>query len=348
MGDQLTVILGAGASYDLVPKGLATVRTDYQPPLTKDLFAGGNPRFDEILVKYPEALVLAATIRIETDTKNANVKPLETVLKSLSESTDPNIARQFLQVPLYLQELFGSVSEKYTELPVNYSRLVSQVMTAHFEKVAFVTLNYDLLLDKAIEAFTAESIDSLEAYVRPAKKWLLVKLHGSVNWATCLANGMGGHPRNDTGVLSAVRELSGASAIHGPLKYLSHHGERLGGPTGDDLLYPAMAIPVQGKYGFVCPDEHVSALKEFLSSCENFLVIGTSGKDKDLLDLLNASIGRCSNLAIVGQADVESTYRRFRGHVPKLGATGAIYGTHGFTGFVRELLDDFILTTQSR
>jgi len=346
MGNQLTVILGAGASHDLVPRGTATVNEHYKPPLTADLFAGGNRYRDEILQKYPDALNLAATIRIRTGQQDGD--SLETVLKSLSESSDPNIARQFRQVPLYLQELFGTISEHYTELPVNYRYLVTHVLAAHFEKVAFVTLNYDLLLDKAIEAFTAESIDSLKAYVRPANKWMLVKLHGSVNWATRLTNGMGGHPRNDTGVLTAVQALRGASAIHGPLKYLSHHDERLGGPTGDDLLYPAIAIPVEGKYEYVCPDEHVTALEEFLSSCEDFLIIGTSGKDRDLLDLLNDNITRCSNFAIVGQADVESTYRQFRKYVPKLGASGVDYAPHGFTGFVRDQLDKFILRTQSR
>ena len=340
MGKLLTVILGAGASYDLVPPGMASVKKDYRPPLTKDLFAGDNDRFEDILTKYPDALNLAATIRVRMGRKEQ--EPLEAVLRSLTDDRNENIARQVRQIPLYLQELFGTVSELYTPLPVNYSYLVTKVLTSHFERVAFVTLNYDLLIEKAIEAFVGAPIRDLKSYVGTSEKWLLVKLHGSVNWVTSVRDGIGGHAKSHEGVLAAIRELP---AIEGPLQFIHHHSQRRGGPNSKDILYPAIAVPVEGKYEFVCPDEHIVELQRFLASCEDFLVIGTSAKDRDLLELLRDGVKRGSNLAIVAGnlTDAQDTYRQIRNTVSQIGAAGATYGVDGFTGFVESgEIDKFI------
>jgi hypothetical protein len=49
-----------------------------------------------------------------------------------------------------------------------------------------------------------------------------------------------------------------------------------------------MAIPVTGKVGFVCPASHVQYARHFLPDCENFLVIGFSALDSDVVSELKA------------------------------------------------------------
>ena len=59
---KLTVILGAGASYDCIAPNTASKRDNYRPPLTKDLFSL-NPDFDPILARFPGAMALSPDIR---------------------------------------------------------------------------------------------------------------------------------------------------------------------------------------------------------------------------------------------------------------------------------------------
>jgi hypothetical protein len=48
-------------------------------------------------------------------------------------------------------------------------------------EVVFITLNYDLILDRVLAAADPH-LPSPTWYVQPERKWSLIKLHGSVNW----------------------------------------------------------------------------------------------------------------------------------------------------------------------
>ena len=337
MGKRLAIILGAGASHDLMGPAPEMFNQELEPPLTKDLFTSSRHVFQTILEQYPDALTLAATIRHRNRTE-----PLEVILRSLRDSTDEHIARQFRQVPLYLQHLFGEISEQYTPNPENYTYLVSQVLI-FAEKVAFVTLNYDLLLEQAIKAVTAASIADLRAYVEPSQKWMLVKLHGSVNWATRVVGGMEGAIATPEGVLSAVRALAVGQAIDGQLEVIDDHSDRWDHQTERDLLYPAIAVPVEDKYEYVCPADHLDELRAFLEACENFLFIGVSGKDKDLLELLRDSVKVGRETTIVSWSEPSKVYRRIQAGAPQLFRRGDNSLEGGFGQFISSgALDDFL------
>ena len=51
------------------------------------------------------------------------------------------------------------------------------------------------------------------------------------------------------------------------------------------LIFPAMAIPIQEKLSFECPEEHVKALKASISKCGRILVIGWRGPEQPFLEL---------------------------------------------------------------
>ncbi len=85
MGKRLTIILGAGASRDLIAIKTAQVNEDYLPPLTSELFGPpmettGQRRetFQGILEGYPGAKSLASQISIRV----SGGEPLEEILRS--------------------------------------------------------------------------------------------------------------------------------------------------------------------------------------------------------------------------------------------------------------------------
>jgi hypothetical protein len=58
-----------------------------------------------------------------------------------------------------------------------------------------------------------------------------------------------------------------------------------------EWLYPVMTLPLATKTpgDAVCPQSHLETLQAFLADCEKYLVIGTSGRDADLLHILSES-----------------------------------------------------------
>ncbi len=153
MGKRLCVILGAGASYDCVGEPTSLVNWDYRPPLTEQIF---EPRgvFSPIFEHYPQALALASLLRGASRRDG-----LEAELRNLADSPQRHIRRQFRQVPLYLRELLGEVGQHFTKAPANYHHLVNRLLDNEFERVAFITLNYDLLLDHSIETSASCTFD---------------------------------------------------------------------------------------------------------------------------------------------------------------------------------------------
>jgi len=178
----------------------------------------------------------------------------------------------------------------------------------------------------------------MDDYIRA--NWLLVKLHGSVNWGRKVRrpaqrrSSLSLDPLANIAIPSTVSPDSLAESPSAEFlanrfpnvrnlldKTVSQregyrdHSRR----DGEDFYYPAMTIPVEGKSGFSGPPDHIQALQEFLPTCQNVLIIGVSGKDDDLLALLKEHLPQCDTVSLV--ADTESATRdvaRRFGEVPHL------------------------------
>jgi hypothetical protein len=351
MGKRLAVIFGAGASHDCASIGVTPVNHEYRPPLVSGIFSTWPP-FQKILQKYPKARTLASTIAVRVNQGN----PLEAVLRDLRDSEESHIVRQFRQIPLYLQELFGEISIHYTSEAVNYTYLVNRLLYSDFERVAFVTLNYDLFLERSIGTILSRTgaawkPEHLSFYEEPNRKWMLIKLHGSANWGRLLAR------RQMKGTWTHEQMLDEVESLAFPLEkvlarditVLASHQERSIKKAGmSDLYYPAISVPVDGKYEFVCPENHIEALRDFLSSCENYLLIGVSGRDRDLTDFLKMHVGNCATLGIV-EGDpkaAEEVAGRFYGTVHQFAKANVkkVYN-QGFGEFTKvrgNSLDEFL------
>jgi hypothetical protein len=135
-----------------------------------------DKRFQDILHAYPLAEQVAPDIRIAVESGQIALEKY--LLEELRDSPHDHLRRCYQAVPLYLQHLFYEVSRAYTKHPDNYDRLITEAL--RLDRVTFVTLNYDTLLDERLSI--DQGIASLNEYVDPRRRWSLMKLHGSIHW----------------------------------------------------------------------------------------------------------------------------------------------------------------------
>ena len=295
MAKKLAIILGAGASHSINQDHKLSDNQNYRPPLVTDIFRG-NREFRAILHKYTLAEGLASLIDSKIR-QNKDGMGLEQILKEYQDSLDVGerslITNNFLEIPLYLNELFGEIGVNFTTQPDEYNSLVLLALDK-IDDVLFLTLNYDVLLE--IPLSHNFNIDfSQETDYTNHKGWSLIKLHGSSNWYKPFSKQTG--ILGDSEYFRLIRDSQLPLSLQNSFKFFNLY-ERA--RKYDDLtaIYPAITVPVAGKYQINCPVSHEKRAKEFLSDCQNYLIIGTSGKDQDLLDLLKQNAKGGKALAI--------------------------------------------------
>jgi hypothetical protein len=86
---------------------------------------------------------------------------------------------------------------------------------------------------------------------------------------------------------------------------------------------------------FVCPKEHEEEAKAFIGSCQTYVAIGFSGRDDDVLDLLQG-MPRSSRLIVVGNGDAANIAERICGTNATIRAKCVVPELHdgGFAAFV--------------
>ena len=332
---MLLVILGAGASYDSAPSKDPSAshinrELQHRPPLANQLF-GDRPYFGEIMNKYPKCLDIAPRLRHLPEGVS-----VETVLQGLQfESREyPERLQQLASIRYYLQDIVSSCSNQWVhecQNFLNHRPLLDDIKQWHRkgDKVCFVTFNYDKLLEYSLY-HAGFPVTSLSDYI--TQDFMLIKLHGSVDWARYVETVIDPGRLNDRAAL--VREL------------IMHYGELkisrkyvMGGdvaPHGvaNCAVFPALAIPVEGKVDFECPSEHVEALKSFIPKATKILIIGWRANEKSFLELLKQGVGHANPHIMIAngsQADSESAATNIRGsgmpaHYSVLDA--------GFTAFI--------------
>jgi hypothetical protein len=337
MSDTLTVILGAGSSYDCVSESTSDFDTDYRPPLAKELFALRRT-FNEILHKYKGAETLSDEIRNRVN----NRENMEDVLKDLYGRPSLPHIKQFLEVPLYIQELLGEVGRRFIRSGVTkFHTLVNALEGSRFQRVMFLTLNYDLLLEDSLSRI-GMTFPSLSTYCRPENRWSLIKAHGSVIWGRRWTSPEANGPRT----AKLISGLTARPTFSNEIVLLKGYKETDRMVDGS-LHYPALAVPMGETKEFVCPQDHVQFAEDVLGECSNFLVIGFSALDKDVLSLLRGVQG-VGRLCIVNENPdaARQTLRRIvdtngKFHIaPRDGVSNL--STSGFASFVDHDLARFL------
>ncbi len=289
--EKLCIILGAGASNDVWNGSSPINRQDFKPPLAKDLFdLNANKAYWEVLQRYGGARVIADLLTSHLGIGDYNI---EKELTHYAQHRDRRLREAYRQVPPYLRDLLFRCSTTYTDEPGCYVELLSEFLAEHPHEVLFFVLNYDDLLEKAITSFdTTMGFEQIGDYVANGRQAKVVKLHGSINWFTTFPT----HQTKDWDALSRELDISSKPAeeeiVVDNTVVIVKEKQRKSRRNGDRWLYPLLTAPLAGKAvaDIVCPESHINTAREFLGSCEKFLVVGTSGLDEDLLSLLENSV----------------------------------------------------------
>src|SRR5438105_9293566 len=147
---MLLVICGAGASYD------SDRRRSYEGPegrlpLAKDLF---SPRFASIVAKFDAVQGIIGRLRQGSPSVEQTLEDL------MEERTQyPHRTRQLLGATYCLRETIDRAQRSWMERcpdhVTNYVELVELIerwRSDHKERVAYITFNYDTLLEDSIHA----------------------------------------------------------------------------------------------------------------------------------------------------------------------------------------------------
>jgi hypothetical protein len=291
----LVVILGAGASRAsgaYAPHGLP-------PPLTVDLFS--ESAYGEILASYDIAHQAGRFITHERDADEALA--LERVLHGLRVSDSAHHKHMAIAVPPYLQDLLHRVSTRHYSAAFRYDRLIERVLRLPY--VFFLTLNYDVMLDRRLSGF--HRLSTLDDYITRVKNWSLIKLHGSVNWFHRASRHY--DPRLPPRDLEWDSSF-GCAAPNAPLSDIREAPER-----GNTWHYPALALPEGPDDRLVLPKAHLDFLQGTLQTAQKIdvLVIGYSGLDQEVLSLLVRANSEVRRMTVVGRSyeGAVEVYQRF-------------------------------------
>jgi hypothetical protein len=327
---NVLVIFGAGASNDAANKWS---NCQWPPPLTNALFrTDERPDEREFLASAPEASGLFDYLRRRLSAEGGNLEALLREVADVAER-DQALAVGLLAVRFYLREYLWRCGQNVLNADANmtnYTTLVHalarwQARTRGSE-VAFVTFNYDFLIERALEYEWAWSFHDINAYVQASR--MLIKPHGSVDWGHLLVND------EATERLTDARSMMRAAP---QIKYANTFA-KLGSPDVirlDTRLYaPALAIPMDRKSEYECPKEHLDALTEYLPAVESVLMIGWKAGDLDFVNLLAQYLSPTVSIQVVTKTDEGS-----RSVVMRLSDAG-VKGTKGaVSGGFRAWLD---------
>jgi hypothetical protein len=284
---NLLIVYGAGASFDCVNEKHIEVIKEYKPPLVNQLF---DRRFDYIIKDHVILRGAIGDLRAKLDKK-----PIEEILKEYEQIDDPIFKRIYYSIPLYFAQLFNEVL-KYIpyNFPSIYDSILFKLKLSSFKEVCFLTPNYDNLLEKAFERVFDVKFDKPQVkddYINIQSRYSIIKAHGSMNWGIPISGVRRGFTMNEV-IKNVTTKLEFENYIY------NKDSPRLGFNTNAILGYPCMAIPINGKEEFLCPEEHLTKLKKFIEGCNNIIFIGFSGNDNHIINLLR-NIGKLEYFKIV-------------------------------------------------
>ena len=282
---MLMVIFGAGASHDSLASRAADGASrryrgadESRLPLADDLFIPNRSIIDDSIKLFPQMAEIVPWLEVLPRGRS-----LEDVLTELRDESDEHPDRyiQLAGVRYYLQHMLRACQTKWLDLSrgvSNYRTLLDEIK--HYrkadEQVLLVTFNYDQLLDMALPF----PIRELAGYVAD-DVFKLIKLHGSINWGRKVASSVDERLRKANAdeiaaeLIRNARELSFSDYVmvgHAPPK-----------AQAKELLFPALAIPVERKLDYECPQDHVQVLRSLLPKVRKLLVIGWKATEETFL-----------------------------------------------------------------
>jgi len=283
------VIFGAGASYDsdpTRPSANYVLPTPHRPPLANQLF-DNRPEFARDLSAFPECIPIVPLLR--------HTSAIEQQLERLrNEATEDPPYRQRLRqlaaVRGYLQLVLSGCDERWLEEVrgiTNYSTLLDEMLRWGHQRAVLVTFNYDRLLERAITlGDPRRQFVDLGDYLSD-DAFSVIKVHGSANWGRVVKNEAAPSQPWD----GVHRLIASADSLEITNEYVVSQDRPIANDGRGRALVPAIAIPVESKQTFECPDEHLKHLTELLPQVGTVLIVGWRGMDNHFVEILKQHMG---------------------------------------------------------
>jgi hypothetical protein len=278
---MILVILGAGASFDSVPNHRPEELQPFRPPLADRLF-DDRPLFQQIAARFSRCQPIVPHLR-----HLRQKETLEQRLAGFREEADKNPERhkQLAAVRYYLQEALYRCEEGWKEVHTgvtNYKTFLDYLRDCRCytsELTCLVTFNYDTMLETAFRESFDHNFSEPSTYIS-RDDYKFFKLHGSVNWGRVLDV----HGDANAYSTQALIEMAGPQlSILNVFRVMSSPGDRV---INGEALFPAIALPLETKTTYECPEEHVTMLQSLLPQTTKMLTIGWRATEGHFLKLL--------------------------------------------------------------
>jgi SIR2-like domain len=216
----------------------------------------------------------------------------------------------------------------------NYLTLMDQLRRASSVcgPIILVTFNYDRLLDQALHHFDV-NIKSIDDYIINDKVKLF-KLHGSINWEREIDSleMENIEHTNPNEIAHYIIDQSPNLKISN--NYVFEDSQSPFVRKNGLPVYPALAIPIETKQNFECPDDHIDKLRQVIKSAERVLIVGWRAAETHFIDIIKANVTRELTIeAVCGRKDWSAdTLTRIESHGIKI--IGKPFDG-GFTEYVR-------------
>lgn len=336
MEKVLTIILGAGASYDSAPINAVAQakRNQWRPPLTANLFSAES--FWSEPINSPVKMhsdLLPIIERIRRETKKST---LENALLQLKQEVGeyPERWRQILAIQDWITKVIMECNKNWSRALGNatsYIDLVSRLKDwAHQNDgiLNFITFNYDTLLEGAFQN-QVPFHRNFDSYL--SEKCNIFKPHGSIDWWYEVTFDSG---RKSVADNPLSEQEKNTLKLYG--------GSKKDGVTtsaeGVTASMSAVSVPVATKdhNDFILPAGHFKKMQLALKKTDAFLVIGWAGNEEHFMSEVKASVNKSAPTFVVCGGGGEDTIKNLK-------ALGKMHNTNNSgVGFAKFLDGDYL------
>lgn len=314
---MLTIIFGAGASYDSKPVH-SIVNSEFsgwQPPLTKDLFDSKKIWCNEA-DRYSTTFDDKLKPVVEQIRRQTEFQGLEFALENLRAEREVNGERwgQEILIRVWIYNVIRRCSEKWLKGlngVTTYLDLFQRLDLWQRKsglKTNIVSFNYDTLLEEAAFRYQSKVIPQADFNKYVSGQFFIFKPHGSTNWIHKIKFDPSRKSLFDDGPLIESEKKNTL------LFNNSNHalGVTFQEAASGGKVYaniPAIAIPVTNKNDddFVLPPGHKEKMIEAIRETTRILVIGWAGNEKHFLKLLESHLrDGVSVLLVCGRAEANT------------------------------------------